>query len=562
MSVPSGWYADPWHEGPFRWWDGTKWTGVVTGSAGSNNRLGADAEAAVPTKSGLAQLLGKCDRIAVVDVETTGLYNSDRIVEVAIVTIDLKGKVIDEFETLIQPLRDVGPTWLHGIDARMLRDAPTFADVAQHVAARVDGAVVAAHNLPFDTRMVGNELASAGIDIDWGFGLDTLRATGCKLGQACAEHNVPLVSAHSAIADARATAQLVITVAEAFRRACVPASARPLHVTAKRVCRRDGHARAEVPAPYLAALAEGVRTSSNVAPYAELVGLAIADLQLTDLERRELRALAADIGLDDREVKQAHREFLNGLIDAAVEDQVVTNDELDRIRRAAALLDIEVEHVARRTDPFRAATKALNLKPGMSVCFTGFGRLDNGNVVDRAAQADLAKTHGFVVVDSITKAGPDLLVAGDGDSRSGKARKARQYGVPICEFNNFLRAVETGEPVTVACIASTGIAQVCVECGASWIAPRRATRPVCGECSGSALLGVRERSAQRRPRPTSPRPKAMASSTTVGELETLICFDCGARWQRPRSRGRRPGQCPDCRAGSQGQVGRADVGGK
>ncbi|MCW2521321.1 MAG: hypothetical protein JWR46_3940 [Mycobacterium sp.] len=68
-----------------------------------------------------------------IDVETTGLYNVDRIVEVAILTLDCEGNVCDEFETMVQPLRDVGATWIHGLDAGMLRDAPTFAEVAQHV---------------------------------------------------------------------------------------------------------------------------------------------------------------------------------------------------------------------------------------------------------------------------------------------------------------------------------------------------------------------------------------------------------------------------------------------
>jgi DNA polymerase III subunit epsilon len=46
----------------------------------------------------------------------------------------------------------------------------------------------------------------------------------------------------------------------------------------------------------------------------------------------------------------------------------------------------------------------------------------------------------------------------------------------------------------------------------------------------------------------APQPqRSIASRAADGEVETetLICFDCGARWQRPRSR-RRPGLCPAC----------------
>jgi DNA polymerase-3 subunit epsilon len=53
--------------------------------------------------------------LAVVDVETTGLnpYRHDRIVEVAVVVVELNGQVIREFTTLINPERDIGPTSIH-----------------------------------------------------------------------------------------------------------------------------------------------------------------------------------------------------------------------------------------------------------------------------------------------------------------------------------------------------------------------------------------------------------------------------------------------------------------
>ena len=250
--------------------------------------MGTAAQAQSTWFSTLARLLGGEGRIAVVDVETTGLYNTDRIVEVAVVTLNRDGDVEEEFETLINPLRDVGPTWIHGIDAGMLRDAPTFSDaVAQHVASRVNGAVVAGHNVRFDMRMIGLELERAGVDIEWGIGIDTLRATGCKLEQACAEHGIAIRGQHRALVDARAAADLVLAVASSLPAGCLPAVARPLAVTPMRVCRREGHAHVHPPAPYLAALAQGVHMSFSVA-CVELLDVAIADLQLTADERRRV----------------------------------------------------------------------------------------------------------------------------------------------------------------------------------------------------------------------------------------------------------------------------------
>ncbi|MDZ4232643.1 MAG: exonuclease domain-containing protein [Dietzia sp.] len=160
MGIFAGWYDDPWNQADLRWWDGRKWTDQTAATTRAGSGVGASPPS---VRTGIEHLVGRDGRIAVIDVETTGLYNTDRIVEVAILTLDCDGRVHDEFETLVQPLRDDGPTWIHGVDARMVREAPTFADVAQHVASRLDGAVIVGHNVRFDTRMIGNELSSAGM---------------------------------------------------------------------------------------------------------------------------------------------------------------------------------------------------------------------------------------------------------------------------------------------------------------------------------------------------------------------------------------------------------------
>ncbi|NGX10043.1 hypothetical protein [Mycobacteroides franklinii] len=62
--------------------------------------------------SRLELLLGDAERVAVIDVQNTGLFSADRVVEVAVVTMYRTGITADEFECLINPLRDPGPTWL------------------------------------------------------------------------------------------------------------------------------------------------------------------------------------------------------------------------------------------------------------------------------------------------------------------------------------------------------------------------------------------------------------------------------------------------------------------
>ena len=102
-------------------------------------------------------------RYVILDCETTGFGPGDRIIELAAVTLDGKSlETIDEFDTLVNPQRDVGRTDIHGITASMVAAAPTFTEIAATVARLLDGAVPVAHNLPFDARLVRTEAALDG----------------------------------------------------------------------------------------------------------------------------------------------------------------------------------------------------------------------------------------------------------------------------------------------------------------------------------------------------------------------------------------------------------------
>ena len=471
----AGWYADPWQQAALRWWDGIQWTGAVHGPPAPPPQA--------PAARGLATLFGDADRIAVIDVETTGLYTKDRVVEIAIVTLDGNGAITDEFDTLVNPARDVGPTWIHRITASMVNGAPSFADVAGQVAARVHGAVCVGHNLRFDARMLGAEMRRAGIDVDWGFGLDTLSVTGCKLGQACSDHGVALDDAHRALADARATSRLLVKVAGHFDQPGAAARAHPIEASPLRVCTRDGHANADVPAPYLAQLAAGLHTAPDIAPYIALLDTALADLRLTANERAELGAYAAELGLTARHIDRAHRTFLEGLVEAAVSDGKVTDDEIDQLCRAAAILELELDLVTQHTDVYRTVDDTVALTPGLSVCFTGSAIDADGNEIDRAALEALAKRNGLATKDSVTAKGCGVLVAADTSTRSGKAGQARRFGVPIASVSDFLHSIDTERPLPVIRLEHTGVALVCVSCGHSWIAKRRSREPRCATCS-------------------------------------------------------------------------------
>ena len=472
----AGWYADPWQLSPLRWWDGLQWTGAVSGP------VAAPIDAPEPSGGGLSALFGNADRIAVIDVETTGLYTKDRVVEIAIVTLDRNGVVIDEFDTLVNPARDVGPTWIHRITPSMLHGAPTFSDVAGHVAARIHGAVCVGHNLRFDSRMIGAEMQRVGVDVDWGVGLDTLSVTGCKLGQACTDHGVTLDDAHRALADARATASLLVAVADLFGRPGAAARAHPIEAGPIRLHTRDGHSNADAPRPYLAQLAAGLHVALDIAPYSALLDTALADLKLTPQEKDELHTGATELGLTAQQIQRAHRTFLDGLVEAALADGQVTDEEIDQLCRAAALLNLDLDVVLQHTDAYRTAKDTVVLTAGLCVCFTGSAVDRTGQEIGRSDLELLAVQHGLVAKDAVTAKGCDLLVAADTSTRSGKADQARRFGLPIASLRDFLQSIDTAEPLPVITLEHTGVALVCGACGDSWIAKRRSHEPRCTGC--------------------------------------------------------------------------------
>lgn len=79
------------------------------------------------------------------------------------------GKITDEFYTLINPpvvkfdLFNIG---IHGIHQEDVKDAPTFADIADQVRAFIGDSVVLAHNAGFDLKVLKATVRYYGIDFE------------------------------------------------------------------------------------------------------------------------------------------------------------------------------------------------------------------------------------------------------------------------------------------------------------------------------------------------------------------------------------------------------------
>ncbi|MFD5554466.1 DEDDh family exonuclease [Streptomyces sp. NPDC127068] len=155
---------------------------------------------------------------AVVDVETTGLARDDRIVSAAVYRLDARGDVEDHWYTTVNPERDPGPVWIHGLTSEALADAPLFADVSEEFAARLDGRVLVAHNAVFDWSMIAREYARASRIPPVRQRLCTI-ALSKELGLPLPNHKLESLAAHFGVVQQRAHHALddARVLAEAFR---------------------------------------------------------------------------------------------------------------------------------------------------------------------------------------------------------------------------------------------------------------------------------------------------------------------------------------------------------
>lgn len=103
-------------------------------------------------------------RLAFVDLETTGgTATTDRITEVGIIEVDEDGQV-RQWSSLVNPEMPIPPfiQSLTGISNQMVADAPTFAELADDIHARLADRIFIAHNARFDHGFLKNEFRRTG----------------------------------------------------------------------------------------------------------------------------------------------------------------------------------------------------------------------------------------------------------------------------------------------------------------------------------------------------------------------------------------------------------------
>ena len=164
----------------------------------------------------------------VFDTETTGLTADDAIVQIAGLRI-ARGRLTGErFDTLVDPGRPIPPgsTRIHGITDAMVAGAPDLTAALGAFRHFTDGAVLVAHNAPFDMGFLRRAAGATGARFPntvldtvslsamvWGASADhSLEALTARLGIT-----IPPEARHTAMGDSIATAEAFLRLVEALR---------------------------------------------------------------------------------------------------------------------------------------------------------------------------------------------------------------------------------------------------------------------------------------------------------------------------------------------------------
>jgi DNA polymerase-3 subunit epsilon len=180
-------------------------------------------ELAIPARSPATSLLlpPPDGAFVAIDFETAD-YGPESACAVGLVRVEGL-KVVHRESILIRPPRPrVRFTDIHGLTWDMLKDAPPFADVWPRVAPVLDGAAfLAAHNAPFDRRVLTGCCAAAGLAVpalpfvctvqlsrrQWGLKPNDLPSVCRRLGIGLVHHDPG--------SDAEACARIVIAASAA-----------------------------------------------------------------------------------------------------------------------------------------------------------------------------------------------------------------------------------------------------------------------------------------------------------------------------------------------------------
>lgn len=160
----------------------------------------------------------------VVDCETTGVSPSvDRLLQVAAVVVNGCGEIMDSFDTIVRPENPSeythGAEHVHGISTEHVAHGMPLRLALEKLIQMTTGHIFTAHNAPFDLGFLHAESERVGIEHRFDSYIDTLRLSRRldtdklrrhTLDALCEHYSIERARAHEALADATATATLLV----------------------------------------------------------------------------------------------------------------------------------------------------------------------------------------------------------------------------------------------------------------------------------------------------------------------------------------------------------------
>jgi DNA polymerase-3 subunit epsilon len=152
------------------------------------------------------------------DVETTGLScaTKDKICEIAILYGPINDQMIP-WQTLLNPKCPIPPevTRIHNITYEMVKDAPTFDQVAGKIVEIISNSIVICHNASFDMGFLSTELKACGRKMPQIKIIDTLKIARERfnfnsnaLGNIAVNLGIKSKDQHRALADVHTTYEI------------------------------------------------------------------------------------------------------------------------------------------------------------------------------------------------------------------------------------------------------------------------------------------------------------------------------------------------------------------
>ena len=319
---------------------------------------------------------------------------------------------------------------------------------------------MAGHNIRFDQSFLSAEFDRIGVAFTNGPTVCTMNlAGGGTLSSCCEDYGIAFEGdKHAALHDARATAQLLATL---LRDAPQEAS-KIMHLTpitwpnvtkypVHLLTRDESRRRQAEPRTYIQKLF--AKAENNLLPetddtamlaYTALLDRVLEDRYVDDTDAQSLLDVATRWGLAGNRIREAHRQYLQQLARAALADGVITDAEQRDLRQVASMLgfqsneldeilEMASRQILRESTEDKSTLEPFHREPltGKRVCFTGECQCRRfGETITRKMAIELTTKRGMIVVETVTK-NLDLLVVADPLSQSGKAKKARKYGIHI-----------------------------------------------------------------------------------------------------------------------------------